>query len=204
MSVEVKICGIRTLEAAQTAVDAEASFLGFNFVPSSKRYIEPDEAKKIIDQIRGVSQVVGVFQNAAVEEVNEIASKLGLDFVQLHGSESPEYVNQIKVRVIKAFSLSSDLNSDQIIVTMDRYSVPLYLLDREKQGQGAKVNLKKAHELAKLFPLFISGGLTPDNVAEVIKVAKPYGVDVAGGVETNGVQDLKKIKAFIKNTQEAE
>jgi len=87
MFVQVKICGIRTLDSAKAAVDAGADFLGFNFVPSSKRYISPSNAAKIINKIRGKVKIIGVFQDAKKDYVNNTASDLGLDFVQLHGSE---------------------------------------------------------------------------------------------------------------------
>lgn len=194
-TVKVKICGIRTLDAAQAAVDAGVDFLGFNFVPKSKRYIAPSKAKKIIETVKGRVNIVGVFQNAPLEEVNKIAEDLPLGFVQLHGAESPEYILDVKANVIKVFSLVT-------AGTMLRYSVSLYLLDRKKQGEGRMVNDKKAARLAKRFPLVFSGGLTPKNVSDVIKIVRPVMVDVASGVETDGKQDLKKIREFIRRAKE--
>lgn len=172
--VKVKICGIRSLEAAKTAIDAGAHFLGFNFVPSSKRYIKPEDALRIINPIRGKVKIVGVFQNANLDDINHLALKLGLDFVQLHGS-------------------SAEINTI--------LSVDFFLLDRTKQGTGKMVNFKKAQKIAKKKPIFLAGGLTPANVIEAVKKVQPFAVDVAGGIETNGKQDLEKIKAFIKNAK---
>ncbi len=108
MKTKVKICGIRTLEAAQTAVDAGADFLGFNFVKTSKRYIEPEKALEIIKLIKSKVKTVGVFQDEKAETANEIALLLNLDFVQLHGVENSEYIKSIKVPVIKSIILDDN------------------------------------------------------------------------------------------------
>lgn len=192
MNTKVKICGIRTIQAALAAFDAGADFLGFNFVPASKRYINPEDAEKIIDEIEisGV-ELVGVFQNEDPGIVNEIALKLGLDFVQLHGEEDNEYISGIDFPVIKSVTL----NDDPSLIKAE-----YFLLDRERR-EGDMVDLEKAAVLASKFGIFLAGGLTPDNVAEVAQKVKPFAVDVAGGVETDYVQDLEKIRLFIENTK---
>lgn len=194
MSVKVKICGIRSLEAAITAVDADADFLGFNFVPTSQRYINPMFAQKIIKEVKDKVQVVGVFQNAKASYINDVISKLGLDFVQLHGEENNDYISSITVPVIKSFKVD-----DAIHNTKAAY----ILLDRVRQGEGRMVDLEEAANLAADFLLFYAGGLNPENVVEVIKRVQPFAVDVASGVETKGVQDINKIRSFIKNAKEA-
>lgn len=189
--MRVKICGIRTVEAAIIACDSGADFLGFNFVSSSKRYIDSSAAKKIIDKIRGKIKIVGVFQNEQVETVNKIADLLGLDFVQMHGNEDNIYISQVKFPVIKSFTL---LDNPQKI------DVQYLLLDRVDR-EGALVDLQKAAEIAQEFPLFFAGGLTSENVSDIVCKVRPYGVDVAGGVETNGKQDIKKIRLFIERVK---
>ena len=201
MSIKVKICGIRTLDAAEAAIDARADFLGFNFVPTSKRYIDPTLATKIISsmnksfpwEIRGRVKTVGVFQDAESAYVNSVASKLGLDFVQLHGNENNEYIRQIRVLVIKVIQIND---------RPEGIDTAYFLLDRPKRGKGKMVNLEKAAELAANFPLFIAGGLTPDNVAYVVRKVRPFAVDVAGGIEIDGKESLNKIRTFIKNAKE--
>ncbi|MBU0999794.1 phosphoribosylanthranilate isomerase [Patescibacteria group bacterium] len=193
MKVKVKICGIRCIKAAKVAVGEGADFLGFNFVPTSKRYIDPALAAKIINLVEGRIKIVGIFQNAESVYVNDIASKLGLNFVQLHGNENAEYINQIKVAVIKTINVYNQLQ---------KLNVDYFLLDRVKQGEGKMVDLKKGTQVASKVRLFLAGGLTPDNVAGLIKTVKPFAVDVAGGIETDGKEDLNKIKAFIKNAKE--
>jgi phosphoribosylanthranilate isomerase len=195
MKVQVKICGVQDLKSAEAAVAAGADFLGFNFVPTSKRYIDPKDAKKIIKEIRGKTNVVGVFQNASSDAVNEVSELLDLDFVQLHGEEDEDYMKKIKKRIIKKYNLYSftELNENSKYV----------LLDREVQGEGKMLDLKKAAKISNVFSIFFSGGLTPENVADVVKKVKPFAVDVAGGVETNGKQDRKKIKQFVHNAKGA-
>jgi len=189
--VQVKICGIRTVEAAQAAVDAGADFLGFNFVPSSKRYIDPKSATEIINYIRGKIKIVGVFQNSTATYVNKTASDLGLDLVQLHGNEDNGYINKIKIPVIKAIQINDKPEAIQ---------AAYFLLDRPNR-KGRSVNLEKAAQLALKFDLFFAGGLNPDNVDNVIRRVRPFAVDVAGGIEKNGMQDIQKIKKFIKNAK---
>lgn len=192
MRVKVKICGIRSLDAALTAVTEGADFIGFNFVSASKRYIKPQAAKKIIDHIKGKVHVVGIFQNAPFEEVNDITRKLNLDFVQLHGNEDNTYINQIAVPVIK--SIYEFQPSDTI-------SAEFLLLDRKQQGQGEMVDFNFARNLTVNKKVFFAGGVTPESVASIIKQVKPFAVDVAGGIETDGKEDLNKVTAFIRNAK---
>lgn len=174
MKTKVKICGIRTLESAQTAIDAGADFLGFNFVNSSKRYIKPETAKKIISQLKSKAKIVGVFDNAEINYINKIAKLLNLDFIQLH-----------ERRIIKS-------TKDKTIYQ---------LIDRKKQGAGQMLDLNKAKTLAENSKVFFAGGLTPANIQQSILYVKPFAVDVASGIETNGLQDNKKIKEFIANAK---
>ena|SRR3989344_3320720 len=191
----VKICGIRTFEAAEAATDAGAEYLGFNFVPESKRYIRTEDAGVIIEILRRKKAplMVGVFQNAPISRVNEYAEDLGLDFVQLHGAEDAAYIQKIHVPVIKSFTLSDN---------PEKIEVAYLLLDRPEQGKGTMVNMDTARELAALYPLFLAGGLTPENVGEAVSFVRPFAVDVAQGIETDGRQDVLKIRMFIENAKQ--
>lgn len=227
MSVKVKICGIRNLDNALAAIDAGVDFLGFNFVPTSKNYINPEKAKEIIDFIRhsgdpapdgaGNSRIkrgkdsgkirmtiVGVFQNERIGRLLEITEKLGLDLVQLHGSEDSNYCKQIKKPIIKAFMISSDFEVESVKEEMDKIKVQYYLIDREKRGEGEVLNFSKAKTLASNYPLFLSGGLNIENIAEAVSIVRPFAVDVSSGVETNGVKDNEKIRQFIQRVKEAQ
>lgn len=190
--IKVKICGIRTLDAALVAVNGEADFLGFNFVPTSKRYISPSKALKIINKVRGKVKIVGVFQNADIGKVKKIACDLNLDFAQLHGNESNHYINNVGIPVIKSVAVDDELSKNR---------AKYFLLDRIERGKGQMINLNKASKLAHEFRIFFAGGLNPENVTKVIDKVQPFAVDVAGGIEKNGVQDIEKIKKFIKNAK---
>lgn len=192
-SVKVKICGIRDLASAKVAVAAGADFLGFNFVPTSKRYLDQKSAEHIISKIKGKIKTVGVFQNLPIDKVNKIAERLDLDYVQLHGDEDVEYRKKIKSKIIQKIHKDGSFT--------DRQNCEYFLLDREVQGQGKMIDLKIAKELTNYFRSFIAGGLTPENVKEVVRKVKPFAVDVAGGVETEGKPDVKKIELFIKNAK---
>lgn len=171
--MKVKICGIRSIEAAKVAINAGADFLGFNFIPGEKRYIHPSIAKKIIDKVRDTIQIVGVFQNNAVAYVDTIANKLNLDYVQLHGQEDLEYERKITTPIIKMLRAAHTTTAAYVLI------------------EGA-FETKNIH-----VPIFIAGGLNAKNVAEKIRTLKPYGVDVARGIESGGKEDSQKIKEFI-------
>lgn len=210
--MNIKICGIRTIEAAQAAQQAGAGFIGLNFIPSSRRYIALDKAQEIINSIRididefdpvndDQVAVVGIFKDDPVETVNFITDTLQLDYVQLHGNETPEMVSQIEVPVIKAFSLPASFDSEEVAEKLRPYQPYVYafLLDREMQGEGERLNLQNIKELQNEFRIFLAGGLNPENVANSILIAEPFGVDVAGGIETKGEIDIDKVRAFIAN-----
>lgn len=192
--VAIKICGIRRLTSAQAAVDAGVDFLGFNFIPLSKRYIYPEAAKEIALHIRGKIKLVGIFKDAKIEDVNKIREMVGLDFVQLHGNESPDYVKKIHgAKVIKTFT-EDKIQADII----KGYKISYILLDRKKQGQGKGVDKAEARIIASQFPTFLAGGLQAQNVIEAIETIQPFGVDIAGGIETRGSENAMKIKRFVE------
>ena len=190
--MKVKICGIRSMNAAQSAVDAGADYLGLNFVLSSKRYIDPSVAVKISKRCRGMVNIVGVFQNENAQTIAEIAEFVGLDLIQLHGNEDEKYMQKISLPIIKSVT---DFNLNNLLL-------PEYLLlDRIVQGRGEMVDFEKAKRVAAKRKIFFAGGVTPENVVSVIGNVKPYAVDVAGGIETDGKEDVCKIRQFITNVK---
>lgn len=199
----VKICGIRSTVSAKTAVYNGAGFLGFNFVSRSKRKISPEFAKQIIAEIKGQAKLVGVFQNQPAAEVNRIANLLDLDYIQLHGEEGPEYIEELMKPVIKAYQLEADFDVTGLLKNMNNIKAEYYLLDRKKQSQGKMLSLRKLAIIAKTHKIFAAGGLTPENVEDVIRQVKPFGVDVASGIESGGVEDVGKIKTFIERARNA-
>lgn len=199
----MKICGINNLESARAAVEVGADFLGFNFVPTSRRFIKPSEVHKIIKLLPKSVIKVGIFMNEDYKQVNQLAQYLKLNLVQLHGEELSKYIDLINgAGVIKTISLASDFDLEDTIREMKKYAVDYFLLDRLIQGEGGGLNLNKVRKLTSLFPIILAGGLTLINIKESIRQAKPLIVDVAGGVETDGVKDKEKMAKFIQKVKE--
>ena len=198
----VKICGVRSISMARTGAGAGADFLGFNFVPSSRRKVTISQARKIIESLpkKNRPSLVGVFQNQPLTFVKKTASALGLDYVQLHGQESPLYCKKLKnIKIIKAFGMHSNFKIKDAVDEMKKYEADLFMADRANRGQGDLLKLKNISSLSKKYKVILAGGLAPAHLTNVKKsVPQLFAVDVAGGIETNGQPDLKKIKQFVK------
>jgi phosphoribosylanthranilate isomerase len=200
----VKICGITNAEDACLAQDAGADFVGMIFT-ESKRRIHPDTAL----EITGILHIptVGVFLDQDSRLVNDICDYADLQYVQLHGNESPAYIATINRPVIKAFRVHENFDFGTISAYKNCYAILLdtYVPD-EAGGTGTTFDWDLVHEARKhtTLPIFLSGGLTPDNVAEAIDITRPDGVDVASGVEAfPGKKDPQKVIDFIKNAAAA-
>lgn len=199
MSIRVKICGLTSLEDAQCAVDSGADFLGFIFYPASPRAVTVPKVAEIVQNLKNsTAKTVGVFVDSPVHFVNEAAAEIGLDFIQLHGSEDSNYIEQIEKPVIKVFRINDyfDLNE------LKGYNVPYFLLDTYKKGlmggTGKTFNWDKAVEAKGYGEIFLSGGLTVGNVEEAVKKVNPFCVDISSGVESSpGIKDKDKIKEII-------
>ena len=207
---KIKICGIKTLKDALAAIDAGADYLGFNFYSKSVRFIEKETCVDITSVLkREYPQIklVGVFVNSPVDEVKNILEICSLDLAQLHGDEMPEMFAQLVPRVFKAIRLSTDFETDKRTVTdfveLRQGQVPALLVDAAVKGvyggSGVTADWSAATELAKRYPLLLAGGLTLENVADAVRQVKPWGVDVASGVESApGEKDASKMKAFVQ------
>ena len=200
---KIKICGIQDKESALFTANLGVDFLGFVFVPENRYYIEPIRAREINARLKNFKGgIVGVFIDEQPSRVNEIVDLCELTHVQLHGSESPDYCRMIEgANIIKAFPLGSKSTAAEILKKLSSYNVPLYVLDRVEQGRGEQVDLSLAQQIAEKYPIFLAGGINPQNVEEAVKTVRPFGVDVASGVETLGVKDFSKIKTFIEKVR---
>ena len=192
----VKICGITNTEDAMAAIDYDADMVGFVFAPSP-RQISPGKAARIVKGIPDVTKV-GVFVDEKLVQVEEIARLCRLNVVQLHGSETKEYARQLSVSHIKAFRVHDDSVLKEII----DFDTDLFLLDSYdphiQGGTGKTSDLAIAVKAARLGRMILAGGLTPENVREIITTVKPYAVDVSSGVELSpGNKDHEKMKKFI-------
>jgi phosphoribosylanthranilate isomerase len=205
----VKICGIRDKNHALAAVEAGADFIGLVFA-HSKRQVTPTQACEIVSVVKKSSdatKMVGVFVNAPVSQVNEIADFCALDCVQLSGDESWEYCREIVEPIIKAIrigqqspeELCAEVSAGGELLPAQRF---ITLLDSQVEGKyggtGQSFNWNVAQQIAEKFPVIIAGGLDPKNVARLIEMVRPWGVDVSSGVESNGLKDVLKIRAFVK------
>jgi phosphoribosylanthranilate isomerase len=200
---KVKICGIKTVTDALAAMDAGADFIGFNFYSKSPRYISVGQCRDIMSVMRryGHIRYVGVFVNSSTEDIRAIMETCGLRLAQLHGDESPEMMNALHGKAFKAFrGIPQEING------FAREAAPAFLVDASVKGvyggSGVTVDWIAASELANNYPLLLAGGLTPENVADAVEQVKPWGVDVASGVESApGKKDLGKMKAFVRAVQ---
>ena len=195
----VKICGLRTLPAATAAVEAGADLLGFNFVPSSRRCISPETARDIIGALPAHAQTVGIFVNPTLAQVQATVERSGLDWVQLSGTETPEFCAEVVQPVIKTVRLSERPPTGE--ARPDDYDVDLLLADAAVPGSwggsGEVSDWPAAGRLARRRRLLLAGGLHAGNVAAAIRTVRPAGVDVASGIETDGREDPAKIRAFV-------
>jgi phosphoribosylanthranilate isomerase len=214
-STRIKICGIRDKAPALAAVEAGADFIGLVFA-SSPRQVSPAQAREIAGAVKKSSdatKVVGVFVNAPSSQINELADFCALDWVQLSGDESWEYCHEVARPVIKAIRIDqqspeefyAELSAGNKLLPAQGF---ITLLDSRVEGQyggtGESFNWNLAQEVAKRFPIIVAGGLDPKNVARLIEIVAPWGVDVSSGVETGGVKDIAKIKAFIEAVRKAD
>jgi phosphoribosylanthranilate isomerase len=208
--VRVKICGITEIEPALVAARAGADFIGLVFAPG-RHQITAGKAHRIVQKLREQeikTEVVGVFVNLSIADVNQIAATVPLDRVQLSGDETWEYCRNIEKPVIKAVYISAGVTGSSIIQSI--YSGqkmlseinPLVLLDTQRRGMyggtGQTFNWELAREAAQHYPVVIAGGLTPENITQAINTVHPWGVDVSSGLETSGVKDAAKIQKFIQ------
>ena len=203
--VTVKICGIRRLADAEVALAHGADMLGFVFYPPSPRSLHVNAARDLLAEIRaGVPRddwaAVGVFVNEDPARVEAIGDACGLDYVQLHGTESPEYCRRMRRPVIKALRVASP---DDAALAAERYPGSRLLLDAHVEGCWGGTGTRFDWEAARPYAAeaLVAGGLTPDNVAEAMAVLRPWGVDVSGGVERGGKKDPALITAFLDNAR---
>lgn len=205
--VKVKICGITNVDDALAAVEAGADFLGFNFYPPSPRHVSMARAGEIIASVRRSGdardcqhrlRTVGVFVDESLDCVLKAMQECDLDYAQLHGGETPEYVASLGPRAIKAVRVRVEADVEQLA----SYEAAAYLLDAYHPtrlgGTGRTWDWTLAIAAKQYGPVIVAGGLTPDNVAEVVRRVEPYGVDISSGVESSpGRKDIVKVRRFM-------
>jgi phosphoribosylanthranilate isomerase len=205
----VKICGITTEAAAQAAVEAGADALGFVFWPESRRWVNRENARRIIRGLpEGIARV-GVWVDAPFEDVIDEARYLRLSHIQMHGAETPDYIAELPLPVIRGLRLRSDADLDRLEPWLGCWGI---LVEPYVGGTAGGAGVVLNHELAirardRLRALgyagqfILAGGLTPDRVADAIARVAPDGVDVSSGVETDGSRDLEKVRLFLRGVR---
>ncbi|HUJ17146.1 MAG TPA: phosphoribosylanthranilate isomerase [Nitrospirota bacterium] len=202
--IKIKICGITNFEDALAAAEAGVDALGFNFYKKSPRYIEPAKAAEIIGQLPPFVVPVAVFVNEREDRIRDVLFTTGIKVLQFHGDERPEFCGRFAARAIKAFQVKDKESLKQIV----HYHVSALLLDSYRDGLRGGTGTTFDWHLAVVAKTFgrviLAGGLTPDNVAEAVKLVQPYAVDVAGGVEQDkGIKDHRQVKKFISEVRKA-
>ena len=201
--MRIKICGITTIADAEGCVAAGADMIGLNFVPGSPRAIDVSRARDIADAVRGRAEIVGVVADLDEAQLAARRAAVGLDRLQLHGSEPPELVARLAPHAFKALRVGST----EDVAEASRYA-GLVLIDAKVAGAlggtGRTVDLALAAPLARARPILLAGGLRPENVADAVRAVEPWGVDAASGVEiAPGVKDLDAVAALVRAARSA-
>ena len=190
---KVKICGLSTVEAVETAVLAGADYIGFVFA-KSKRQVSLEQAHELARLVTGKTKIVGVFVSPSLEELEQAIAQVPLDIVQIHGTFDEALIPKISVPVIRAIQLS-----DQEAQVSSQADYLLFDAPVAGSGQTFDWNLLKDQKIQQNF--FIAGGLTVDNFRQARETFQPYALDVSSGVETEGHKDIEKINAFIEGAK---
>lgn len=207
---QIKICGLQSVKVLKSIYPLDMDLLGFVFAPS-RRQVTVEQAQALLNEVRPGVQRVGVFVNPEPSRLEQVLKQLPLTHVQLHGSEPPDFCQMVRerwgVKVIKALSVKEEAPPAE---WFDRYHphVDGWLIDtyspRGPGGTGERFNwelIPRLQQLVQDKPYWIAGGLTPDNVGELLQRFRPYGVDVSSGVESHGQKDPEKIRAFISKVR---
>lgn len=201
----VKICGITSQQDAEAAIEAGAEALGFIFSNASPRHITPARAGSIIKNLPNEIMKVGVFVDSPRDVLIGIVRDTGIGCIQLHGEEEPEYARGLPGQVWKAFRVGKDFD----ILELDRFHVAAYLLDTfavgRHGGTGHAFDWRIAEQAKRFGNIVLSGGITPQNVADAMRTVRPYAIDVNSGVESSpGKKDKQKMKTLFDQIRRAE
>ena len=215
----LKVCGLRDVASAIKASEVGADFLGFVFVPRTRRCLQLETARDVVSRYRrhvgdGGPRLVGLFADQPITDIDKVVRAVGLDMVQLCGEETPEYWSKISVPVIKQIKVCDGGDRKHVFAeTLRRVeNVVQYghlaALDKyhpgAKGGTGISFDWGIAADVSSKANFLLSGGLTPENVERAIDIVRPLGVDVSSGIETGGVKDSKKIEAFAEAVQRSD
>jgi phosphoribosylanthranilate isomerase len=202
----IKLCGITTLDDAQLAVEVGAWAVGCILWPGSPRMCDPAEAARIAAAVRRRALVCGVFVNQHLDEVTGLVDAIGLTMVQLHGDEGPAYCGEVARRTGAKVMKAAQVRSGADVRALEAFHTDFHLLDAHlpgmRGGTGETFDWELVRTRRSKVPLVLSGGLSPDNVAEAILATRPFAVDTASGTEASpGIKDPAKVAAFVEAVQ---
>lgn len=195
MSTKIKICGLTRAQDIRTANALQLDYIGFVFAPKSKRFVPPEQAKQLRQQLAPGIRAVGVFVNAPPEQIAALLADGTIDIAQLHGQEDAAYIARLRSLTHAPIWQAFRIESTEDISRANASPADLVLLDHGAGGTGERFDWTLLHGMAR--PFVLAGGLTPQNAAEAIAKARPYAVDASSGCETNGVKDPAKMLAFV-------
>lgn len=200
--MKVKICGITNIDDAKKAIELGADAIGFIFYKKSKRYVDPEIVKSIISELPAFVMKIGVFVNEDTQRINDIAKDIKLNTIQLHGDESPDYLDQINYPVIKAFRVDENFDFTRLSL----YKNCSFLLDsfhkKEYGGTGIKFNWKKIpYEIRQ--KIILAGGISEESIEFILNEISPYAIDVSSSIEIEpGIKDINKLKRLFEKNNE--
>lgn len=206
MTTRVKICGITRADDARLCAELGADFLGLIFVPSSQRYVEPEQAAEIVERARETGRrprFIGVFRDESPETIHRIAHRVGLDLIQFHGTESNDDIHTLGMPAVKAIRVGETLPD-----TSAHPSAEWLLFDtfdaRAAGGTGRTFDWSLLAMYPRTQPFFLAGGIGPENVAAAISLVRPNAIDVSSGVESApGVKDHEKLRTLFERVRRA-
>ncbi len=201
---KIKICGLKRREDIECVNRLLPDYIGFNFYPQSKRYVTLMQAMELKQLLRPEIKAVGVFVNSDICEIAALASAGVIDMAQLHGDEDEEFCRQLRRLLPLPLIKAVRVRDRESLLGLERYPVDYFLFDTYADnaygGTGKLMSVDLTRErLPK--PYFLAGGLTPENIGEIVARTNAYAVDVCGGVEEQGVKSAAKMQAFVENVR---
>ena len=192
---KIKLCGLSRLCDIEAANELRPEYIGFVFAPNSRRYVTRDTAAQLKEKLHPGIKAVGVFVNEQPEVVARLLRDGVIDIAQLHGSETEEYICQLRTLTEKPIIKAFRIDTKQDILAAQKSTADFILLDSGSGGTGTAFDWKLIPEIGR--PYFLAGGLGLDNAADAVRTLKPYAVDVSSGIETGGWKDKRKMQEFV-------
>lgn len=190
---KMKFCGLKRPADIEAVNELQPDYIGFVFAKKSKRYVTPETARELKALLRPEIQAVGVFVNEEAAVIADLLNTGVIDIAQLHGSEGEAEIAALRALTQKPIIQAFQVKTEEDVRTAEKSTADLILLD-SGAGTGTTFDWEILHNVKR--PYFLAGGLDPENVADAIKRAHPYAVDVSSGIETDGIKDREKMAAF--------